>query len=105
MRFLPGRKSFTTRRPSSLTRNGWIRVAPIVQNSPLLPPVGVWTVSQFQCDGSSSHTSSRAAVRLACVKHSASVQSEPGSNSSVQSLHLLQYCFAQTQNELTSIQV
>ena len=28
----------------------------------------------------------RAAVRLACVKHAASVQSEPGSNSSVQSL-------------------
>ena len=28
---------------------------------------------------------SRAAVRLACVKHAASVQSEPGSNSSVQS--------------------
>ena len=27
----------------------------------------------------------RAAARLACVKHSASVQSEPGSNSSVQS--------------------
>ena len=28
----------------------------------------------------------RAAARLACVKHSASVQSEPGSNSSVQSV-------------------
>jgi hypothetical protein len=28
----------------------------------------------------------RAAARLACVKHSASVQSEPGSNSSVQFL-------------------
>ena len=28
----------------------------------------------------------RAAVRLACVKHAASVQSEPGSNSLVQSL-------------------
>ena len=32
--------------------------------------------------------STRAAVRLACVKHSASVQSEPGSNSSVQSLQI-----------------
>ena len=32
----------------------------------------------------------RAAVRLACVKHSASVQSEPGSNSSVQFLLQLQ---------------
>ena len=30
-------------------------------------------------------TLARAAARLACVKHSASVQSEPGSNSSVQS--------------------
>ena len=27
-----------------------IRVAPIVNDSKLLPPVGVWTVSQFQCD-------------------------------------------------------
>ncbi len=45
----PSEKSFTTRRPSSLTRHGWIRLAPIVQYSLLLPPVGVWTVSQFQC--------------------------------------------------------
>ena len=30
--------------------------------------------------------STRAAVRLACVRHAASVQSEPGSNSSVQFL-------------------
>src|SRR6202008_4071378 len=30
----------------------------------------------------------RAAVRLACVRHAASVQSEPGSNSSVQCLLL-----------------
>ena len=45
----PRRKSFTTRRPSSLTRHCWIRVAPIVQYSPLLPPVGVWAVSQSQC--------------------------------------------------------
>ena len=45
----PRQKSFTTRRPSSLTRHGWIRVAPIIQYSPLLPPVGVWAVSQSQC--------------------------------------------------------
>ena len=49
-------KSFTTLRPSSLTRHGWIRVAPIVQYSSLLPPVGVWSVSQYQCGGSSSQT-------------------------------------------------
>ncbi len=56
---LPNLKSFTTRRPSSLTRHRWIRVAPIVQYSPLLPPVGVWAVSQSQCDWSSSQTSYR----------------------------------------------
>ena len=43
------RKSFTIRKPSSLTRHGWVRVASIAQYSSLLPPVGVWTVSQFQC--------------------------------------------------------
>ncbi len=43
-------QSFTTRRPSSLTRRGCVRLSPIAQYSPLLPPVGVWTVSQFQCD-------------------------------------------------------
>ena len=47
--YLPVQKRFTTRRPSSLTRRRWVRVSPIAQNSPLLPPVGVWTVSQFQC--------------------------------------------------------
>src|SRR6202041_1422347 len=50
------RKSFTTLRPSSLTRHCWIRLAPIVQYSPLLPPVGVWAVSQSQCGWSSSQT-------------------------------------------------
>ena len=55
----PRRKSFTIRRPSSLTRHCWIRLAPIVQYSPLLPPVGVWAVSQSQCDWSSSQTSYR----------------------------------------------
>ena len=38
------RKSFTIRKPSSLTRHGWVRVAPIAQNSRLQPPVGVWVV-------------------------------------------------------------
>ncbi len=47
-------QSFTTRKPSSLTRRRCIRVSPIVQYSPLLPPVGVWTVSQFQCGRSPS---------------------------------------------------
>ncbi len=39
----------TTQRPSSLTRRCCVRVTPIAQNSSLLPPVGVWTVCQFQC--------------------------------------------------------
>ena len=52
--YLPIGQSFTTRRPSSLTRRCCIRLSPIVQYSPLLPPVGVWTVSQFQCGRSPS---------------------------------------------------
>ncbi len=42
-------QGFTTRRPSSPTRRRCVRLSPIAQDSPLLPPVGVWTVSQFQC--------------------------------------------------------
>ncbi len=45
----PPPQSFTTRGPSSLTRRRCVRLSPIAQDSPLLPPVGVWTVSQFQC--------------------------------------------------------
>ena len=37
--------------PSSCTRHGWFRVASIDQYSSLLPPVGVWSVSQYQCGG------------------------------------------------------
>ena len=53
---LPSEQNFTTQRPSSFTRRCCIRLSPIVQYSPLLPPVGVWTVSQFQCGRSSSQT-------------------------------------------------
>ncbi len=52
----PWQKKFTTRRPSSFTRRCWVRVSPIAQYSPLLPPVGVWAVSQSQCGRSSSQT-------------------------------------------------
>ena len=45
---------FTIRKPSSLTRRCWVRLAPIAQYSPLLPPVGVWAVSQSQCGRSPS---------------------------------------------------
>jgi hypothetical protein len=47
--FRPCRQSFTTRRPSSLTRRCCVRLSPIAQYSPLLPPVGVWPVFQCQC--------------------------------------------------------
>ncbi len=45
----PGRKELTSQGTSSSTRRCCVRVSPIAQNSPLLPPVGVWTVFQFQC--------------------------------------------------------
>src|SRR3974377_1760345 len=45
----PCRKDFTHQDASSSTRRCCVRVSPIAQNSPLLPPVGVWTVFQFQC--------------------------------------------------------
>ena len=53
------RQRFTIRRPSSLTRRRCIRVSPIVQYPPLLPPVGVWAVSQSQCGRSTSQSGYR----------------------------------------------
>ncbi len=50
-RFFPIQKKFTTIGPSSFTRHGWISLSTIVQYSLLLPPVGVWSVSQYQCGG------------------------------------------------------
>ena len=52
--YLPHLKKFTTRRPSSFTRRCCVRVSPIAQYPPLLPPVGVWAVSQSQCGRSPS---------------------------------------------------
>ena len=54
--FRPRQKKFTTRKPSSFTRRCWVRLAPIAQYSPLLPPVGVWAVSQSQCGRSTSQS-------------------------------------------------
>ena len=51
---LPPRQRFTPRRASSRTRRRCVRLSPIAQDSPLLPPVGVWAVSQSQCGRSSS---------------------------------------------------
>ena len=46
----PDKSSLQSRGPSSCTRHGWFRLASIDQYSLLLPPVGVWPVSQCQCD-------------------------------------------------------
>ncbi len=43
----PSGQEFTFRKTSSSTRRCWVRLSPIAQNSPLLPPVGVWAVSQY----------------------------------------------------------
>jgi hypothetical protein len=53
-RLLPPRQRFTLRKASSRTRRRCVRLSPIAQDSPLLPPVGVWAVSQSQCGRSSS---------------------------------------------------
>ncbi len=45
----PYKRSLQPVGPSSFTLLGWFRLPPIDQYSSLLPPVGVWTVSQFQC--------------------------------------------------------
>ena len=55
-------QQFTIRRPSSCTRRCCIRLAPIVQYPPLLPPVGVWAVSQSQCGRSTSQSGYRSSA-------------------------------------------
>ena len=50
-RFIPAQRSLQPVGPSSSTLLGWFRLSPIDQYSSLLPPVGVWAVSQSQCGG------------------------------------------------------
>ncbi len=52
--FFPWKSSLRPVGPASCTRHGWFRLPPIDQYSSLLPPVGVWSVSQYQCGGSPS---------------------------------------------------
>ena len=54
MVLFPYKRSLQPVGPSSFTLLGWFRLPPIDQYSSLLPPVGVWTVSQFQCGGNAS---------------------------------------------------
>ena len=58
----PLSKKFTIRRPSSFTRRRCVRVPPIAQYSPLLPPVGVWAVSQSQCGRPTSQSGYRSSL-------------------------------------------
>ena len=55
-------QKFTIRKPSSFTRRCCVRVSPIAQYSPLLPPVGVWAVSQSQCGRSTSQSGYRSSL-------------------------------------------
>ncbi len=45
--FFPYKSSLQPVGQSSCTRHGWVRLASIAQYSLLLPPVGVWSVSQY----------------------------------------------------------
>ena|SRR5579883_236533 len=47
--FVPYYRGLQCRAPSSLTRRCCFRLSSIEQYSSLLPPVGVWAVSQSQC--------------------------------------------------------
>nr|AOE06873.1 hypothetical protein [uncultured bacterium] len=49
--FLAYKSSLQRIAPSSCTRHGCVRLSSIAQYSSLLPPVGVWSVSQYQCGG------------------------------------------------------
>ena len=63
--------------------------AVLIRLSPGYPPLK----DTFRCSthpfATRRQAEARVTVRLACVKHAASVQSEPGSNSSVQSFSLV----------------
>ena len=62
---LPDKRGLQPVGPSSLTRLGWFSLSPIDQYSSLLPPVGVWSVSQYQCGGPSSQNPYASSVRWA----------------------------------------
>ncbi|KAI5382381.1 hypothetical protein KIW84_MT0031 (mitochondrion) [Lathyrus oleraceus] len=47
--FAPPGKEVHDPGASTSTRHCSVRLSPIAENSPLLPPVGVWTLSQSQC--------------------------------------------------------
>ena len=61
----PYKRSLQPIGQSSFTLLGWFRLSSIDQYSSLLPPVGVWTVSQFQCGGPSSQNPYPSSARWA----------------------------------------
>ena len=62
---IPHKRSLQPVGPSSFTLLGWFSLPAIDQYSSLLPPVGVWTVSQFQCGGPSSQNPYPSSARWA----------------------------------------
>ena len=58
----PNKRGLQPVGPPSLTLLGWFSPPTIDQYSSLLPPVGVWTVSQFQCGGPSSQNPYRSYI-------------------------------------------
>ena len=75
--FRPVQKKFTIRKPSSFTRRCWVRLAPIAQYSPLLPPVGVWAVSQSQCGRSTSQSGYQSSPWWAVTSPTSSLDARP----------------------------
>ena len=61
-RLFPYKRSLQPIGQSSFTLLGWFSLSAIDQYSSLLPPVGVWTVSQFQCGGPSSQNPYRSST-------------------------------------------
>ncbi|KAF3511653.1 hypothetical protein F2Q69_00007208 [Brassica cretica] len=78
-------KKFRTRRPSTSTRHCSVTLSPIAENSPLLPPPFPAVVTLPRAGSYALLTrpplETPLPVRLACVKHAASVHPEPGLNS------------------------
>ena len=79
--FLTRDRSLQPEGPSSSTRRRSVRLSSIAEDSRLQPPVGVWAVSQSQCDRSPSKV--RLPVVLALVEplpHQQSNRNRPLSN-------------------------
>ena len=73
----PYKRSLQSVGPSSFTLLGWFRLSSIDQYSSLLPPVGVWTVSQFQCGGPSSQNPYPSLARWAVTPPTTSWNASP----------------------------